>query len=212
MLQQHADLDQRVKDNVTQVWGNQEALKAGMDSAEFNLRAHQKVLNALAIELIELVNRLNDEHFKTEHTLKALEAGDTGVPSEHVVQRVDWEYYHREVEKDLEALSAAEESVAEEKREALELESKMKAMSDAAAELVQAAEDAGNDPDEVKTEYAALMSLTEKVSEALGNKLRGEEYDEVVLEEAQRLIDTVAGEGEPLQEDSIPAGASVFGG
>lgn len=113
MLQQYGNLEKRVQESVTQVWGNQSELKGGMDSAEFNLRTHQKVLNALAIEFERLVTHLNDEVFKTEHEMVVLELADVTLPPvgdevAHVVRRLDWPYYHEQVERDLRILAERE--------------------------------------------------------------------------------------------------------
>lgn len=113
MLQQHGELEKRVQDNVTQIWENQAELKRGMDAAEFNLRSHQKVLNALAIEFERLVTHLNNEVFKTEHDMLVLELADVTLPAidgevPQVVRRLDWPYYHGQVEKDLHVLQEAE--------------------------------------------------------------------------------------------------------
>jgi len=225
MLQQHANLEGKVKDNVQQVWQNQEELKGGMDAAEFNLRAHQKVLNAFAIELEELVARLNEEVFKEEHKLSVLEYADVTLPSDatcagQVVRRLDWPYYHKEVEQDLRQIAAIEESKAEEQRRALTLEKSLKDLAEASADLVKAAEESGNDPEEVKKEYDSLMQMSQEVSDALGKKLRGEVY-QAVLDSAQEMIDKVARLGDEefdiipdkdAVQDGVPAGASVFGG
>lgn len=241
MLQQQGQLEKRVQDNVTQVWSNQEELKGGMDAAEFNLRAHQKVLNALAIELERLVQHLNDEVFSTEHKVEVLELADVKLPAEdgqeaQVVRRLNWPYYHEQVEHDLKILAELEAQRLKEeaeKKAALEMEASMKKMTEASEELVKAAEEAGNDPEEVRQEYHKLMDLTQRVSVALGKKLRGEEYDIEALTEAQALIDRVDALDEdgddmseppppeqqeeeaaapPPQDEDIPEGASVFGG
>ena len=119
VLQQHGNLEKRVTDNVKQLWDNQSEISKGMDAAEFNLRAHQKVLNSLAIEFERLVAHLNDEVFKTEHEMTVLSLADVTLPAidgevARVVRRLDWPYYHEQVEKDLHALREAELKVAEE--------------------------------------------------------------------------------------------------
>lgn len=95
-----------------------------MEAAEFNLRAHQKVLNSLAIEFERLVTHLNDEVFKTEHELVVLDLADVTLPADVgevplVVRRLNWPYYHEQVEKDLHVLKEAEawEASEEEQRQ-----------------------------------------------------------------------------------------------
>lgn len=225
MLQQYGNLEKRVQENVTQVWDNQRELKGGMDAAEFNLRAHQKVLNAFALEFEELVSRLNGEVFKEEYKLSVIEMADVTLTpdadgEEQVVRRLNWPYYHKEVEADFKVLADFEAKKTEEKRKALEFEKQLKDLTEASADLVKAAEEAGNDPEEVKKEYESLMKLSRDVSTALGNKLRGEEYDQGVLDEASAMIDKMARLGDedfdlaPPEEanDDVPEGASVFGG
>jgi hypothetical protein len=224
MFQQYGNLEKRVQENVKQIWENQSEISRGMESAEFNLRAHQMVLNSLAIEFEKLVSHLNDEIFKTEHEITVLELSDVTLPSDpgvepRVVRRLDWPYYHEQVEADLRAIKEAEARKDAEKKAALELENQMKSMSEASAELVKAAEEAGNDPAEVRAEYASMMALAQRVSVALGHKLRGEEYDQGALDEAERLIESVElSNNIPTEEmaqppqDDFPEGASVFGG
>ena len=114
MLQQHGNLERRVAENVQQLWDNQSEISKGMDAAEFNLRAHQKVLNSLAIEFERLVTHLNDEVFKTEHELSVLELAEVTIPCDtgeavRVVRRLDWPYYHTQVDKEMRVLKEAEE-------------------------------------------------------------------------------------------------------
>ena len=110
VLQKYGELETRVQENVEQLWSNEDALKAGMDAAEFNLRAHQKVLNAFALEFERLVQHLNDEVFKTEHHLHIVELADVTLPAEAgdealVVRRLNWPYYHEQVESELKAIA-----------------------------------------------------------------------------------------------------------
>lgn len=125
MLRQHSDLEKRVQESMQQVWGNQEELKGGMDAAEFNLRAHQKVLNAFAIEFENLLMHLNDEVFRQEHKLSVLELADVTLPPEAdeapvVVRRLNWPYYHDEVESDLKLLSEVKDKDEEEEAPVVE--------------------------------------------------------------------------------------------
>ena len=103
-------MEKRTQDSIEQIWANQEALKDGMAAAEFNLRAHQKVLNAFAIEFESLMQHLNDEVFKTEHQLHVVELSDVTLPADEgeealVVRRLNWPYYHNQVESELKAIA-----------------------------------------------------------------------------------------------------------
>lgn len=114
-----------------------------MDAAEFNLRAHQKVLNAFAIEFEALIDKLNEEVFKEEYRLRVLEMADITLGSDggsQVVRRLDWSYYHREVEADLEALAKSEEERV--KAEAAELEKNVSELTEATPELLESVDEA----------------------------------------------------------------------
>jgi len=128
------ELRQETATNVKQVWDNQEELKNGMGAAEYNLRAHQKALNSIAIELDhiasvfnELVDKLNDSVLKEEAPKCGIGGrlimANVQIPPEKegeapkVVRRIDWPYYHKEVDKDLKILAELEAKAAEERQQ-----------------------------------------------------------------------------------------------
>lgn len=82
-----------MSESLREVFDNQTSLKAGLDSAEFNLRAHQKVLNATARELESMVEEPDATTGK-----KLIFVESTMVESD---LRVDWAAYHQHVENDL---------------------------------------------------------------------------------------------------------------
>lgn len=84
------------KDNQT-MFRNASELKAGLDSAEFNLRAHQKVLNGITRELNSFV----------EDGLRHLDTQEIQVDEKTQLQ-VDWAKYHKYVEDDLAKLAVLE--------------------------------------------------------------------------------------------------------
>lgn len=133
-MQNTQSLRDETASNIKQVWDNQSELKNGMAAAEYNLRAHQKALNAMAIELDHfahvfnlLVDQLNDEVLKKE----AAKCGIGGqlimanvkLPPEKegeepkTVRRIDWPFYHKQVDKDLEILAKLEEKAERERKE-----------------------------------------------------------------------------------------------
>lgn len=86
-------LEVGVSESLREVYENQTSLKAGLDSAEFNLRSHQKVLNATAKELESMIEEPDATTGK-----KLLFVESTVVDAD---LRVDWAAYHQHVETDL---------------------------------------------------------------------------------------------------------------
>jgi hypothetical protein len=75
----------KIEISIQQLYANQEAMKAGLDSAEANLRAFQKVINATVAGNVALVPPAKE--------------GDPAV--------INWEGYYRLVDAELKALAAA---------------------------------------------------------------------------------------------------------
>lgn len=219
MLQQHSHLEKRFKDNIQQVWGNQEELKGGMDAAEFNLRAHQKVLNAMAIELEKLVTRLNEEVFKDEHKITVLEMTDVTLPEEdgkaQVVRRLDWPYYHKQVEYDLKVLAELERQRAEEQKARQEAIFKaVDKLRETCSEesLEDLSKRIGEGENILKDDNLQEFELSEQERAAVAARLKEPmpEEPETVPEESP-VVEEEA-EMPPPQDEDIPEGASVFGG
>jgi hypothetical protein len=128
-LQQVQQLEKKTQDSVKQLWDNQSSVKTGMDSAEFNLRAQQKVINAMAIEIEHMAGMFNELITSLHSNLQAEDVQKIGfgaelhmtsitVPPEEgreekELRRVDWPFYHAQVEKDLEVLAEYEREVQE---------------------------------------------------------------------------------------------------
>jgi hypothetical protein len=89
------DLSVILDNSSTRLWTNQVELKNGLGSSEFNLRTHQKVINALILDLAPM-NILNGLQI-TKHSINDVTSSV-----------VDWSYYHTEVEKDLNILKEQE--------------------------------------------------------------------------------------------------------
>ena len=119
-------MDETFRGAVKSLYANDEELKNGIAASEFNLRAHQKAINALALEferIRELALVLIPES-QTKEKLQEmiLEMANVTLPSEdgqeqQVVRRVNWPYYHEQVDRDLKLL-AEEEAKKEPQKEA----------------------------------------------------------------------------------------------
>lgn len=206
-MQNVGQLQQRLDKNVQDLWGNQSELKNGMDAAEFNLRAHQKVLNGLAIEverLSNLVSKQMQPDVEPEE-MKHLQMANVKVPTDEeggteTVRRIDWPYYHKQVEHDLEILAEYERQ--------RELERQARA-AEVGAMVEQLRKD--NDADALK-DMAARIAKGEQLLEGF----------ELTAEDAKLVCDQLnlgpieakkeAPEEEPPEGDEFPEGAVVFGG
>ena len=131
-------LRQEVSDNLTQVHQNHEELLQGLNASEFNLRAHQKVLNAMALEMEHVANMYNSMVDVLNETVLREEMPKCGIGArlimadvpvapqqgdqlQKTVRRINWPHYHGEVEDDLKRIAEIERERAEaEKREAEE--------------------------------------------------------------------------------------------
>ena len=230
------DLDKRVGEAFQQFWKNEQELKAGMDSSEFNLRSHQKVLNGVCVDVRTLGDYLYQLTEKTHPELVPLPTAPSALymvdvtitpatetaPAE-TSPRVNWALYHAEVERDLLELAAIERAKAEKQAKKDAMDRAVKKAEDDLAAMVVAAKDAGNDPAEVEAEAKKLLDRTRVLAEELGKALRGEPFDQTVIDEAEKFIAEVEGSKakeeapppvEPLPDPNaeLPEGASVFGG
>lgn len=223
LFRQNQELDQKVGGTVKQIWKNEEELKGGLDASEYNLRSHQKVLNSIAIDLestIKAVNALAKmlAPASPELTLEHLQLASVPLPADEgqepvVVRRINWAYYHGEVEKDLRILAEIEEKRAAEEQQKTQIQ-KLDAAVKAVAEKAKAG---GNDPAEVEEAAKELLGRTQKLAGELGKAMKGEPYDAAVIAEAEKFIAEVeAKEGAaaplPDKNQELPEGAAVFGG
>lgn len=234
LINQMKGLEQRVADSFGQEHRNVQALKSGLDSSEFNLRAQQKVINALSLEIMEiyrwlegLMSHLNKQQPEGEPQFKIpviehLETKEVAIPTEAedgekgtlTLKCIDWAFYHAEVEKELKKmveLEKAEQERRDAERAKLEAESKKAALEEEKARLEEQLEDlkreakeAGNNPEEVQAEAEKVLQQFKRVSEELGKMVRGEPHDQQVIAEAQQMIEE--------DERKHPDGATIFGG
>jgi len=200
-----------------------------LDSSEFNLRAHQKLLNALVADQLKLYRVFNmlaadvstllemqveDAELWKEVTADNVRLVNVSKEEDPPDYRVDWGFYHQEVQKDkdeIERLRKEEEERAKAELEKAKAEADEKDIEKRVEEVKQAAIEAGNDPEEVAEEAEKLLRETKQVADEAGKMMRGEPFDEEVIEEAQRKI--IEDEKEhPEPEGDFPKGASIFGG
>lgn len=113
------NLEQRTRNDIGQLWQNQEELRNGLSASEFNLRAHQKMLNAVAVDFLALRDAVAASGVElpdmvtrmAEVELPPVEEG--GEPEK--VFRPNWPEYHKMIEEELRILAEAEaEAEAEE--------------------------------------------------------------------------------------------------
>lgn len=206
-LKQVHELGEQTKKSLKDLWNNESELKNGMDAAEFNLRAHQKVLNGMAIEIERISNLLHgvmgaEEPKQLEH----LEMANVSLPGEdgaadRVVRRIDWPYYHKEIEKDLEILAEYER----------QKQAEQKARTDALRVAVDSIR-TDADADDLKDMAARISTgeqlidgfeLTEAERSAVCDRLNFGPIE--AKEEAHQ-------NGEPQHDNEFPEGAVVFGG
>jgi hypothetical protein len=192
---QNQSLDKMLRSSVTDLYTNQAELKQGMSAAEFNLRAHQKAINSMALEIARMKDfmlaLLPESPTKAELQQPILEMADVTLPPDEeggepqVVQRVNWPYYHEQVEKDLKILAELEEQrLAEEK----------------AAQEAEAARKAEEEVSQKEADIEAEMVIG------------AEEGDEDLPQELAEGEAKEEPQGAPPDDDGIPEGATVFGG
>ena len=204
--------------SMTQTYENHKAIADGLDSAEFNLRAHQKVLNALALDMYSIHSVVNNmaATLNTPLDKTGAEGEEESLYKDVLVRnvrmvkhtnedstvedRVDWGFYHAQVDEEMKIRIKKREEM----EAAIAAEQEKKKVAEKMEELKKIAKDAGNDPEEVEREANKLLEKTHKVATELGKKVRGQEFDQVIIDDAQEMIDD--------DEKKHPEGASVFGG
>ena len=102
LQEQVTKLENTFRLSMKQTYDNHMALKEGLDASEFNLRAHQKALNATMLELQALGAKFSTLQVKED------KAG------------IDWSTIHESVEADLKAMAEAEAKSVKETYLALE--------------------------------------------------------------------------------------------
>lgn len=120
------------ENSFAQSHGNHQELLQGLNASEFNLRAHQKVINAMAADM-EYIASLLTTMRKTPAdpvVLASLKMVDVPIGPEiegqlrPTVRRIDWPSYHTEVDVDLKKLAEMEKQRLEGEKKAAEAEKK----------------------------------------------------------------------------------------
>jgi hypothetical protein len=130
IAQESHTLRQHVAQDLQRIWGNQQEIIKGLKSAEYNLRAQQKVVNDLMVENLKLhkllitMARGADFQVEDQHGLVERDLGEGLILKEVEYPegkelRVDWSAYHKFVDEDL-AEIAEQERKAEEAQKAAE--------------------------------------------------------------------------------------------
>lgn len=110
--QAHQQLVQKANRAINELWKNQQEILQGLSAAEFNLRAHQKVMNAIALELNSLGKRMPmPVGMSVDATPSFLVMKE--LPGEGQAWRIDWPHYHKQVEEELKAMREAEKAAKE---------------------------------------------------------------------------------------------------
>lgn len=151
-------LRQEVAQNLAQVHGNHEELLQGLNASEFNLRAHQKVLNAMALDMERIAAALElDPPFENLQMADVPVAPAKGDELQQTVRRIDWPGYHTEVEADLARIAEIEKQRAEAQKKAAEEEAERLRQEKAkqAEEQLKASEEGSEDKEEPEPEAEA---------------------------------------------------------
>ena len=109
-----AKLSQEVQLTVAQLYQNDQNIKAGLDAAEFNLRTHQKVINAIGLDLVDFTAILSP--MTNGKKPLAVELLDTEIPQTEstpagTTTSINWPKYHGYVEAEMKALAEEERKV-----------------------------------------------------------------------------------------------------
>jgi len=211
-------LEQKVDKALKRLWENESELKQGLDSAEFNLRAHQKVMNALAIDIDSLRSAGHFHLPVTEDEVPVpfqllsvpqavqvteveIEGTEETPPS--TLRRMNWEFYHGEVKKDLDVLEGLRKQ-----QEAAELEVEKGVILPAVALLVEKV------PPEVAGEVARRIHQGEDIlRDGEGKVLELSRGGRILAVETLLAASKVKEEPEaPPSQPDTPEGAEIFGG
>jgi len=104
-----AKLSQDVQLAIAQLFQNDQNVKAGLDAAEFNLRAHQKVINAVAVDVLDyVIGKDPVNQLPTRISTVSVEMPMTETAPAHTSVSVDWPKYHKFVEDEMKAMAEEE--------------------------------------------------------------------------------------------------------
>jgi len=123
--QSHQELAAKTNRAINELWRNQQEILQGMGAAEFNLRAHQKVLNSVALEIDALIKRLPLAE-GIEVSASFLIRKEVEVDGQKSL-KIDWPAYHKMVDEEIKAMKEAEKAAQEAALKAAEEAKKAKA-------------------------------------------------------------------------------------
>jgi hypothetical protein len=211
-------LEARVADSFKDVFTNQQQLKAALDSAEYNLRAHQKVLNAVVSEIA--ASRLGAHAGNPDIVagFSHLDILHTGVET-----KIDWPKYHGYVTKDLEELQKLEDEKL--KSESLQMAAEIKKDLEWFTER-KVAEISKLELEPRLAAETTLKLFLARASAEVDNVLEDKDFDHGKLKKvfklfaAERVRASEETEEEPAipseapepEDESEPEGATIFGG
>ena len=98
-----AKLSQEVQLTAAQLYQNDQNIKAGLDAAEFNLRTHQKVINALSQDILAGPCASTALFERVEIELAATSDHPAGTTT-----NINWPKYHGYVEDEMKAMAEEE--------------------------------------------------------------------------------------------------------
>ena len=104
----HAELAKLSQDTqlaIGHLFQNDQSLKTGLDAAEFNLRTHQKVINAVTVDVLDYVINRDPPGLPTRIDTVTVEEPMTDSHPAHTRVSVDWVKYHGYVEAEMKALA-----------------------------------------------------------------------------------------------------------
>jgi hypothetical protein len=207
-------LETKVTDSFRDVFANQQQLKAALDSAEYNLRSHQKVISACVAEC---------ERLFSEKTPEALEKGFKYLKAKITDDRIviDWPTYHQYVTDDLEDLNRIEDE--RQKTESLQMANAIKEDLEWFTERKKAEVSKLESEPQLAAEKTLSLFLA-RASAEVDNVLAGKDFDFEKLKKVFRLFATErtrasketeeapAIPSEEPEPGNEPEGATIFGG
>ena len=168
-----AKLSKDVQLAIGQLYQNDQNVKAGLDAAEFNLRAHQKVLNALAQGAVVMADETRQ--------LQMVESEIPATPEHPAgkITTINWPLYHKFVEVEMKAMAEEARKIDLAKRTAqvkeLEDSGRLQKFKD---HIFDTIEEAGEDKEARKARASAFfndvyaqIALVKAEKEYSGSKL-----------------------------------------
>lgn len=170
-------LELAVRRDSQALYSNAKELKAGLDAAEFNLRAHQKVINGLTREL----------HSFAEDGLRYVDTHEV-VMGEKKETHVNWAVYHKYVEDDIAKLLELEKKRDRDDKLQQVALIETNGIFDKVRETVLSQVTTEEDGATRESEIARVTAFFEEYTKQVSLLKEGAEYDSGKLGTAIRLI------------------------